>query len=122
MTSELQPGSRLKGDAAAGAALHPVFVRVAPEQIVYLKFILESYEDLGVVRTLNASSGDLVVLALESTHEDTTALLQALSREIPLQLIDPRMVSLGPDGPAPELRSLEGDWLLAEYAAESLKE
>ena len=45
-----------------GSALVPLFLKVAPQEIVFIKHILESYEELAVVRTLNADRGEIVAL------------------------------------------------------------
>lgn len=119
MPTEQHDSRETDRPVAAGSALAPLFVRVAPEQIVYLKFIFESYEDLGVIRTLNAAAGDLVVLALESTVAEATELLNALSSEISLTMIDPGLIDLGPGAPDPDKRRQESDWLLAEHFAET---
>ncbi len=101
--------SNLKKDTPTGAALQetdtlcPVFLRVPPEHIVFLKFILEGHEGIGIVRTLNAERADIVVLALTDTVQDLHDLLDFLKPQLQFELI------------TPDPASLSDDWLLAEH-------
>lgn len=80
--------------------LFPIFLRLPPDNIVILQNILESYEDLGILRTLDSQAGEVVILAVRDTVNLVRELIQSLSeysiREIP-QPVD-----------------LSGDWLLSE--------
>jgi Domain of unknown function (DUF4911) len=42
----------------------PIFLRLAPSEIAYVKFIFESYEGVAVCRTLDRRAALLVVLAV----------------------------------------------------------
>ena len=86
---------------AAPAELMPLYIQIAPEKIVDLKFLLESYDEIGIVRTLNEASGELVVLALSDTVEDVKAILESERENIPYRFIPP-----------PE--TVASDWLLKE--------
>ena len=88
--------------SSGGAELKPVFLKIAPEDIVYLKSILESYEELGIIRTLNRLTGEVVILALEDTEKPLLEMLEALKGEIDFRIVPP------PDIPSE-------DWLLSEY-------
>ena len=85
----------------AGADFIPVFLKLPPRNIVSLKFTLESYEGLGIVRTLNAEKGEVVVLALRDTLETVHHVLSELEQQLQARTI-----------PRPE--NLQGDWLLRE--------
>ncbi|GIW43581.1 MAG: hypothetical protein KatS3mg077_0863 [Candidatus Binatia bacterium] len=79
----------------------PIFLEVAPEQIAYWKFLLESYEELGIVRTLDRKRAVIVVLAMRDYLTHVRAVVEegcarTGAREIP----------------APS--DLHGDWLLPE--------
>lgn len=81
--------------------LAPIFLKLPPQKIVYLKFILESYEGLGELRTLNSNSGEVVILAIRETKENLDQLLNSLKQELSLcQILPPY--------------SMKGDWLLSE--------
>ena len=83
--------------------LCPVFLRVPPEHIVFLKFILEGHEGIGIVRTLNAERADIVILALTDTVQDLHDLLDSLKPKLQFEII------------TPDPASLSDDWLLAEH-------
>lgn len=85
--------------------LCPVFLKLPPENIVQFMFLLEGYDGLGVVRTLDPGKGEIVVLALKDTVADVRNVIAAVSETVQVREIPP-----------PE--SLNGDWLLAEYLAE----
>ena len=81
--------------------LKPIFIKIAPEDIVWLKSVLESYEDFGIIRTLNRDKGEIVILALNDTIDDLNALLASLQKDTNFRII-----------PAPE--GICEDWLLTE--------
>ena len=81
------------------AVLIPIFLKLPKELIVEFKFTLESYEGLGIVRTLDSKRGEIVVLALSDTEETVRELIEGLKAPLGLREI-----------PAPP--SVENDWLL----------
>ncbi len=126
--------SKSTNTAIAGSVLTPVFLRIPLEHIVLLKFILESYEGLGILRTLRrditdpaispADSGspantadsspsnlntgtwaDVVILALEDTLPELRGLLDSIKEELNFQQLTYDDQSI-PD--------LSEDWLLAD--------
>ena len=92
MPTSDQPGQRLV----------PFHLKIDPSRIVDLKFTIESYEGLGIVRTLNPDTGVIVVLALESTAPDVTAVINDLRSQFEIL-----------DLPLPD--SYGDDWLLSEH-------
>ena len=89
-----------------GSDLAPIFLTVALEDIVYLKSILESYEELGIIRTLNKARGEIVILALKDTESELLALLESIRSEMSFRITPP------PEGMAE-------DWLLSEEGIHS---
>ncbi len=83
------------------AELIPIFVKLPPEEIVSIKFTVESYDGLGIVRTLNPQTGEVVILATEDSVEDVKKLLKSLKNSLNLRIIPPPPC-------------VQGDWLLAE--------
>ncbi|MDR2337539.1 MAG: DUF4911 domain-containing protein [Deltaproteobacteria bacterium] len=79
-----------------------IFIKLPPEHIVTMKFILESYEGLGIIRTLNAERGRLVIIAPSDSMQTLKGLLKSLKNEIFVEEIDA----------PPEISS---DWLMNEY-------
>ena len=67
-------------DAAA------VFVRVAPRDVNYVNRIMEGYEYLGVVTTVDKARGVLAVRATTDTAADVRAILARLP--VTLEFLD----------------------------------
>jgi hypothetical protein len=80
--------------------LIPIFIKLPPEHIVSIKSIIEGYEGLGIVRTLNPQTGEVVILALEGTVEEVHKILEDIRTPLNLRII-----------PIPP--SADDDWLLA---------
>ena len=86
--------------------LHDIYLELPSEQIAYVKFIFESYEDIGIIRTVDRKKAIIVLLAMEDFLASACAILASLENEIPLrQIARPSTVS--------------DDWLMAELAVES---
>ena len=78
-----------------------IYLEVQPKDIAYIKFIIESYEILGIMRTVDPAEAIIVVLAVPDTMDLTREVLAALGREISIKEI-----------PRPE--EIGEDWLLSE--------
>ena len=102
--------------------MREIYFEVRTEDIAYVKFVIESYEGVGLIRTVlrQAQQGEgnrtlerkkalIVVLLVADFLDDGRALLASLQREIPLTEI-PRPAEVG------------DDWLMTELAAESPSE
>jgi len=88
-------------------SLRAIFLSINPSDIVVFNFIVESYEGVAEVRTLCPEKGHLVMLAVEDTATSARELVESLKAEIDIREI-----------PAPEV--VHGDWLLGEWAKETL--
>ena len=88
----------------------PVFLRLPPEKIVELKALLESYDELGVLRTLNRKTGVVVILTLSDLAETLDALLGSVTVELGLQRGTPEEFGLAD--------SLGEDWMVTALASE----
>ncbi|OIP63654.1 MAG: hypothetical protein AUK29_06170 [Nitrospirae bacterium CG2_30_53_67] len=62
-----------------------ILARVDRRQIAYLNAVLESYEGLGLLRTLNPAEGIVCFYVSNPLSEETHALLQSLQKEIGLE-------------------------------------
>jgi hypothetical protein len=76
--------------------VNEIYLEVQPRDIAYIKFIIESYEILGVIRTVDRAKAIIVVLAVPDTMDLTQGVLAALAREIPIREI-PRPEEIGDD-------------------------
>jgi hypothetical protein len=78
-----------------------IFLKLPTSNIVLLKFLLESYEGFGELRTLDREKGEVVILAMPDTAEELRNVLAASGDALACREIA-----------APEY--CQGDWLLAE--------
>ena len=81
--------------------LELIFMETRPEHIAYVKFILESYEEVGIIRTVNRRTAVLVLLAMPDFVGVARGILASIQRDIPLREI-------------PRPTEAEDDWLMAE--------
>lgn len=87
--------------------LVPIYLEIRPQDIAYIKFILESYEEVGIIRTVERKKAVVVLLAVEDYVETAHAIVKSLQQEITLIEIPP----------PPEVGD---DWLMTELAIESV--
>ena len=81
------------------------YLEVAAEHIAYIKFIFESYEEVGIIRTVDRKKAIIVLLAMNDFVAVARAILASLKREVPLREIA---------RPA----NVQDDWFMVELAAE----
>src|ERR1051325_6174784 len=67
--------------------LHEIYLEVPSEQIAYVKFIFESYEDIGIIRTVDRKKAIIVLLAMDDFLASARAILASLESEISLRQI-----------------------------------
>lgn len=82
----------------------PIYLRLAPADIAFVKFLFESYEGVGIVRTIDRHAAVIVVLAVPDFLDTARAILESLQAAIPCTEVDP------PPLPA-------DDWLMREITA-----
>jgi hypothetical protein len=64
-----------------------VYVRLRPEDIAYLKFIFESYETVGFLRTVDPKAATLVVFLVHDFAQVGLRILDSVAREIDIERI-----------------------------------
>jgi len=87
--------------------LHEIILETPPEHIAYIKFIFESYEGVGIIRTVDRKKAIIVLLAVPDFANITENILESLKKELPLVEI-------------PRPANMTADWLMAELATESI--
>jgi uncharacterized protein DUF4911 len=87
--------------------LHEIILETPPEHIAYIKFIFESYEEVGIIRTVDRKKAIIVLLAVPDFVHVAKNILESLKQEVPLMEI-------------PRPADMNTDWLLAELAADSV--
>lgn len=63
------------------------YYRVDRREIAYFKFILEAYEHMAVLTTLNPEAGRVVCHVAPGCEETFEALIQELKKEIMLEAV-----------------------------------
>lgn len=86
--------------------LYDIYLEVPAEHIAYIKFVFESYEEVGIIRTVDRKRAIIVLLAMNDFLDAARKILASLENEVPLREI-----------PRPE--DVKDDWLMAELAAQS---
>jgi hypothetical protein len=76
----------------------PIYLRLPPREIAYVKFLFESYEGVAVVRTLDRRAATLVVLVVPDFTASVHAVVETLVAEGTCEVTGP---------PA----DFDGDWL-----------
>jgi hypothetical protein len=85
--------------------LHEFFFELRPEDIAYVKFVVESYEFVGLIRTVDRKKAVIVVLVVEDFLADARGMLDGMKKEIGLTEI-PRPADVG------------DDWLMQELSTD----
>jgi hypothetical protein len=86
--------------------LHDIYLELSPAHIAYVKFIFESYEEVGIIRTIDNRKAIVVLLAMADFVETARAILDSIRDDIPLREIA---------RPA----AMKDDWFMAELLTES---
>jgi hypothetical protein len=73
-----------------------IYVRLHPEDIAYLKFIFESYETVGFLRTIDPKAATLVIFLVPDFAEVGRRILDSVSRDIEIERVC-RPADLGDD-------------------------
>ncbi len=83
--------------------LHEIYLGIRPEDIAYIKFIFESNEGVGIIRTVDRKKAVIVLMVVEDFLEVARAILASLKNEVSLAEVS-RPHDIG------------DDWLLRELA------
>lgn len=86
--------------------LQLTYLEVPPEHIAYIKFIFESYEEIGIIRTVERHKAIIVLLAMPDFADIARDILQSIKQDVPLREI-------------PRPADTQDDWLMAELSTES---
>lgn len=86
--------------------LREIYLETLPEHIAYVKFIFESYEEVGMIRTVDRRKAIIVLLVMNDFLDPARGILDSIQREVPLMEI-PRLADGG------------DDWFMKELSAES---
>jgi hypothetical protein len=85
--------------------LHELYFTLRPEDIAYVKFVLESYDGVGIIRTVDRRRAVIVALVVEDFLATARQLFASLIGEVDIVEIS-----------RPE--EIGDDWLMQELAVE----
>jgi len=66
-----------------------IYLRIQREDIALIKFVLESYESIGIMRTIDRKKATVVVLAMPDFIDDVRAVLESLREHMDWHEIPP---------------------------------
>ncbi len=66
---------------------HSLYLRLHRKDIAYLKFNMESYEGMAVVRTRDPSEAVVELMVAPGWEEDVHQVLEDLGKEIPIEFL-----------------------------------
>ena len=66
-----------------------IYLRVQREDIALLKFVIESYEEVGIIRTIDRKKATVVVLAMPDFIDHVWAILNSLREHMEWYEIPP---------------------------------
>lgn len=80
---------------------YPIYLQLPAEKIVLIKFLLESYEGIGELRTIDNDKAEVAILSLTDTKDHVIKLLESEKDNLQHKIIEKPAV-------------LTKDWLLGE--------
>lgn len=86
--------------------LHAIYLELPPADIAYIKFIFESYEEVGIIRTVDNRKAIVVLLAMDDFLDVARRILESLCGDITM-----REIARPPD--------THDDWFMTELLGES---
>jgi hypothetical protein len=84
--------------------LDVIYLEIPPEHIAYVKFIFESYEEVGIIRTVDRHRSIIVLLAMPDFADAARKILDSIKNDVPL-----REIARPADA--------QDDWFMAELSA-----
>jgi hypothetical protein len=81
MTAYCQKNSESAGPPRAST---PVYLTIDRGKIAWLTFLLESYEGLAVLRTVDPAAGRVLLLVAPGEEDETAELIQSIQEDLGL--------------------------------------
>ena len=66
-----------------------IYLELPPEDIVFVKLVVEAHEGIGVLRTLDRKRAVIVVMVAADMEADARAMLASLRDQVPWKEIPP---------------------------------
>jgi Domain of unknown function (DUF4911) len=83
--------------------LQEIYLETLPEHIAYIKFIFESYEEVGIIRTVDRKKAIIVLLVMDDFLETARCIVDSIQRNVSIVEI-------------PRPATMSDDWLMTELA------
>ena len=83
-----------------------IYLETPPEHIAYVKFIFESYEEVGIIRTVDRHKAVIVLLAMPDFADTAREILRSVQNDVPLREI-------------PRPADAQDDWFMAELSSDA---
>jgi len=87
--TKVHEGTLMDAPTIARATLATIYLRLAPADIALVKFLFESYEEVGIVRTIDRHAAVIVVLVVPDFAATARAILDDLRRQIDVTEVPP---------------------------------
>lgn len=81
-----------------------IYLELSPADIAYVKFIFESYEEVGIIRTVDNKRAVIVLLAMADFLDVARKILDSIQSEISLREV-------------PRPTDMKDDWFMSELLA-----
>lgn len=79
-----------KDPPSGNPATVEIYLQIPPEEIVFIKLIIEAHEGIGVLRTIDRKRAVIVVMVAADLERDARELLESLRDEMPwVELLGP---------------------------------
>jgi len=85
--------------------LQAIYLKVKPQDIAYIKFIFESYDGVGIIRTVDRKKAIIVLLVVDDLLPIGRRILESLVQDMPLEEIA-------------EPADMSDDWFMRELSTE----
>lgn len=83
-----------------------IYLEIPPEHIAYVKFIFESYEEVGIIRTVDRQKAVIVLLVMPDFADAARKILDSIKDDVPLLEI-------------PRPADAKDDWFMAELSPDA---
>jgi hypothetical protein len=83
-----------------------IYLEIPPEHIAYVKFIFESYEEVGIIRTVDRQKAVIVLLVMPDFADAARKILDSIKNDVPLREI-------------PRPADAKDDWFMAELSPDA---
>jgi hypothetical protein len=67
--------------------LELIYLETPPAHIAYVKFIFESYEEVGIIRTVDREKAVIVLLAMPDFARAARKILESIEHDVPVREI-----------------------------------